>query len=234
MNNDLLEFVPDTIWLYQYPVHYSGIDFNSRMSIVRLSDGSLMLHSPCDISQELRKVISTIGSVRYIVAPGSYHYLHVTAAQAAFPEAETYICPGIESKQPQLKFDWILGDRAPPAWESDIEQVLVRGSRLMCEVAFFHKASKTLLLVDLIENIGDETENTGLGIKFWWKLVFRMWNKPKPAPEYQIGWKNKKAAKQSLECMLEWDFEHIVLSHGDLIESGAKAAAREAWVVPLS
>ena len=115
-----------------------------------------------------------------------------------------------------------------------MEQVLVRGSRLMWEVAFFHKPSKTLLLVDLIENIGDKTEGVGLGIKLWWKAVFHMWNKPRPAPEYQIGWKDKKAAKQSLERMLTWDFERIVLSHGDLIESDAKAAAREAWSVPLS
>ncbi|ACJ28096.1 Conserved hypothetical protein [Shewanella piezotolerans WP3] len=156
------------------------------------------------------------------------------SAQAAFPKAETYICPGIETKQPQMKFDWILGDKSPTAWEKDMEQVLVRGSRFMSEVAFFHKPSKTLLLVDLIENIGDKTEEVGLGIKLWWKAVFHMWNKPRPAPEYQIGWKDKKAAKHSLERMLAWDFERIILSHGDLIESDAKAAAREAWSAPLS
>ncbi len=125
-----------------------------------------MLHYPCDISQDLHEAISAIGTVRHIVAPGSYHYLHVPSAQAAFPEAETYICPGIEAKQPRLKFDWVLGDKSPSAWEKDMEQVFVRGSRLMCEVAFFHKSSKTLLLVDLIENIGDKTEGTGFGIKF--------------------------------------------------------------------
>lgn len=234
MNNDIIEFVPDSIWLCQYPVYYSGINFNSRMSIVRLLDGSLMLHSPCNITEELREAISALGTVRSIVAPGSYHYLHVPSAQAAFPKAETYICPGIETKQPQMKFDWILGDKSPTAWEKDMEQVLVRGSRFMSEVAFFHKPSKTLLLVDLIENIGDKTEEVGLGIKLWWKAVFHMWNKPRPAPEYQIGWKDKKAAKHSLERMLAWDFERIILSHGDLIESDAKAAAREAWSAPLS
>ncbi|WP_228371142.1 DUF4336 domain-containing protein [Shewanella piezotolerans] len=178
--------------------------------------------------------MSALGTVRSIVGPGSYHYLHVPSAQAAFPKAETYICPGIETKQPQMKFDWILGDKSPTAWEKDMEQVLVRGSRFMSEVAFFHKPSKTLLLVDLIENIGDKTEEVGLGIKLWWKAVFHMWNKPRPAPEYQIGWKDKKAAKHSLERMLAWDFERIILSHGDLIESDAKAAAREAWSAPLS
>jgi hypothetical protein len=231
---ELIEFVPDSIWVYEYPVHFCGFNINARMTVIRLSDGTLMLHSPCEISQVLRGIISAIGTVQYIVAPGTFHFLHVTSAQTAFPEAETFICPGIESKEPQMKFDWILGDKSPLGWKDDLEQVLVRGSREMCEVAFFHKPSKTLLLVDLIENYGDNTENTGLGIKFWWKIVFHMWNKPKPAPEYQLGWKDKKAAKESLERMLEWDFERIVISHGDLIENDAKAVAKQAWLVPLS
>jgi glyoxylase-like metal-dependent hydrolase (beta-lactamase superfamily II) len=61
-----------------------------------------------------------------------------------------------------------------------------------------------------------------------------MWNHPKPAPEYQLGWKDKAAARQSLKRILEWDFDRIVLSHGDLIEDDAKATARQAWEVPLS
>src|SRR6185312_8207074 len=32
--------------------------------------------------------------------PGSFHHLHVTSAQAAFPDAKTWICPGIETKRP--------------------------------------------------------------------------------------------------------------------------------------
>jgi hypothetical protein len=61
-----------------------------------------------------------------------------------------------------------------------------------------------------------------------------MWNKPKPAPEYQLGWKDKKAAGKSLQKMLEWDFERIIIAHGENIESDAKTKAHEAWKIPLS
>jgi len=61
-----------------------------------------------------------------------------------------------------------------------------------------------------------------------------MWNNPKPAPEYQLGWKDKKAAVKSLQIILNWDFERIILSHGDLIEDGAKAVAMQAWMKPLA
>ena len=111
---------------------------------------------------------------------------------------------------------------------------MVRGNKFIWEVAFFHKPSKTLLVVDLIENFTDQTPNVNWLLKLWWKVVFQMWDNPKPAPEYQMGWRDKAAARESLERILEWDFDKIVLSHGDLIEANAKSMALEAWEKPLS
>jgi hypothetical protein len=230
---ELTEYVPGQIWLKNYPIHYAGCDFNARMTVVRLPGSRLILHSPCEISDPTKKAISALGEVAYIVAPGSYHYFHIPSAQAAFPDADTYICPGIERKRPELNFDWFLGDRPPDAWEGVLDQVLVRGNKYIWEVALFHTPSRTLLLVDLIENITDATPNVNWQLKLWWKAVFHMWNQPKPAPEYQLGWKDKTAARKSLERILQWDFERIVIAHGELIESDAKATALEAWRVPL-
>lgn len=232
--NQIIEYVTDTIWIVDYPVHYSGMDFGSRMSIIRLANSQLMLHSPCEITDELKETISALGEVAWIVAPGSYHYFHIQSAQDAYPNADTYICPGIERKRPDLEFDWILGDKSPDCWQDELGQVLVRGTKYMWEVGFFHKQSKTLLLVDLIENIGDQTPDIGWQMKLWWKVVFHMWNKPKPAPEYQLGWKDKSAARKSLQKILEWDFDRIIIAHGDNIESDAKAVARSAWATPLT
>ncbi|MEM8684357.1 MAG: DUF4336 domain-containing protein [Pseudomonadota bacterium] len=229
----LNEFVPDQIWLKDYPIHFAGCDFNARMAVIRVSDTELMLHSPCEIDTETRDEISALGRVAYIVAPGSYHYFYIASAQAAFPEADTYICPGVERKDPSIDFDWFLSDHAPNCWADALDQVLVRGNKFIWEVVFFHKASKTLVLVDLIENIGDNTPDINWVLELWWKVVLRMWNRPKPAPEYQMGWKDKAAARKSLKKILEWDFEKIVLAHGDLIEDHAKQAALEAWSRPL-
>lgn len=103
----------------------------------------------------------------------------------------------------------------------------------MWEVAFLHRESKTLILVDLIEHITDQTPDIDWKMRAWWKSVFHMWNKPRPAPEYQLGWGDRDAARQSLETILTWDFERIILAHGDLIENDAKSIAREAWRKPL-
>ena len=87
----LYEQIPGQLWLKEYPVHYAGCDFNSRMTLIKLSDGSLVLHSPCDIDHLLKAEITALGHVGFIVAPGSYHYLYVPSAQLAFPDAETFI-----------------------------------------------------------------------------------------------------------------------------------------------
>lgn len=233
-DSSIVPFAANYLWTKTYPITYAGCRFYSRTTFIRLADRRLIVHSPCPIDADLKLQIEALGPVAFIVAPGSYHYLHVADWQAAFPEAETLICPGVERKRPELDFDWLLGDRPPEGWADELDQVLVRGNRLIWEVAFLHRPTKTLILTDLVENIGDQTEGTNWVLRFWWKAVMHMWNKPKPAPEYQLGWKDKKIARRCLERILEWDFERVILSHGDLIEHDAERVIREAWAVPLS
>lgn len=229
----LREFVPGAIWLVDYPVRYFGIDIAARMVVIRLSDGRVMLQSPGEITPDLKAKIEAIGPVAWIVAPGTFHHLHVSAAQAAFPAAQTWICPGLETKRPDLRFDALLGDTPPPDWADDLDQVVVDHNRVISEVVFFHRPSRTLIVVDLIELIGDMTPEAGWKIWAYWKL-FRMWNRPRPAPEYTMGWRDRKKAAVALRRILDWDFERIVLQHGALITENAKDAARDAWAKVLS
>jgi hypothetical protein len=225
----LSPYVPGQIWLCAYPMRLAGTRFDARMTVIRLASGQLLLHSPCDITAAITTEIAGLGPVAHIVAPGNFHYMNVASAQAAFPAARTWICPGVEKRQPHLKFDGRLGDAPPPDWVGEIDQVLVQGTRIMREVAMFHRASRTLILVDLIENFTEATPHTGGALKFLFKYVFRMWGNPRPAPEYRMGWSDRTAAAQSLRRILAWDFQQIVLSHGDLIDRNAREVAAAAW-----
>lgn len=234
MSPQLEEYIPGTIWLCRYPVSLAGAEFDARMTVVRLRDGTLMLHSPCTIDAQMKVALTALGTTAYLVAPGTLHHLHIASAQAAFPEAKTYICPGVERRSPELKFDRLLGDTAPDGWREQLDQVLVRGSRWIREVAFFHRDSRTLILVDLVENFTDRTPHANWALKLWWKYILDMWNNPKPAPEYQWGWRDKAAARASLRDILRWDFERVILAHGDLIETDAKQRTENAWKAPLT
>jgi hypothetical protein len=233
MTPALHEYIPGQLWLCRYQVTYLGMDMHARMTVIRLDNGTLLLHSPCDISEKLRVALAGLGEVGFIVAPGTFHTLHLASAQAAFPEAETFICPGIERRCPELRFDWLLGDTAPAAWAGQLDQTLVRGTRWIWEVAFFHRTTKTLILVDLIEMFSDATPDMDWKLKLWCKLVFHMWNRAKPAPEYQLGWRDKAAARMSLRRILAWDFTRVILGHGELIEANARQVVEQAWRKPL-
>jgi len=223
------EYIPSRLWIKEYNVSYYGCRFNSRMTIIKLNNNGLILHSPAEIDEETKISIEDIGEVACIVAPGNYHFLHISSAQKAFRDAETWICPGIERKEPGIEFDWFLGNRSPDIWKEEIEQVLITGTRFMWEVAFFDKKSRTLILTDLLENFTDETPGTNLYLRLWMQYVFGMWNNPKPGPEYQFGWGNKKAVRNALNRILEWDFERIILSHGELIEHDPRSVVTRAW-----
>jgi Domain of unknown function (DUF4336) len=223
----LREFIEGQLWLADYPVSLGGARFAARMTLARRSDGALVVHSPGPVGETVRAQIQRIGRVAVIVAPGNFHHLHVASCQRAFPDAETWICPGVERKEPALRYDGLLGDSPPPCLAVDFRLALVLG-RLIGEVAILHRPSRTLLLVDLIENFGDKTPGINWVLKAWWKL-FGMWNVPGPAPEYRFGFPDRAAARAALCKIVGWEFDRIVIAHGNLIEHDAHAIARRAW-----
>jgi hypothetical protein len=224
----LTEFVPGVIWLREYPIRYMGTRVNARMTVIRLASGSVIIHSPCRFDDALAHAVGEIGSVEAIIAPGNFHHLHVPSCQSAFPGARTYACPGVEKRAPKLRFDELLTDEAPPLWAAELSQVLMQGVRYIREVIFFHHASKTLIVTDIIENIGHDTPGTNWLLRAWF-VLFGMWNKPAPAPEYRFTWSDKSAARKCFERVLEWDFERVILAHGDLITQNAKSMVERAW-----
>jgi hypothetical protein len=228
--DQLVEYIKDQIWILEYPVRFAGLNLFGRMTIVRLDSGDLLIHDPCEISDAVRDEIDAIGEVKYIVAPGSYHHLFVTDFQRKYSNAETFLCPGLERKRPDINFEWILGNKPDHRWANVFDQVVIQGTKYIWEVAFFHKPSKTLILVDLLENIGDDFKHpTSLLLRFWWKVVYRMWNNPKAAPEYQMGWGKKDIVKAGLNKILSWNAERVILSHGELVESDVSQVLGSAW-----
>ena len=228
MARSLEVFVPDALWLREYGVRLGGARFNARMTVIKLRTGEVLIHSPCAFDDSLTAEVAALGRVVAIIAPGNLHWLHVRSCQRAFPDAATYICPGVEKRARELTFDFVLGDEAPPLWADELSQVVLQGPRVMREVAFFHRASGTLILVDLVENFTAATQGTNWFLRAAFRAV-GMWNRATPAPEYKLGWGDKARVRASLHRILAWDFARVVVSHGDLITRDAKDVVAGAW-----
>lgn len=228
MTDRLEVFVPGALWLADYFVSLGGARVNARMTVIKLRSGAILIHSPCAFDDALRAEVSRLGPVAAIIAPGNFHWLHVASCQEAFPDAKTYICPGVEKRAGEIAFDEVLGDEAPALWAEELSQVCLRGTRVMREVAFLHRASRTLILVDLIENVTAATPGTNWFLRVLFRAI-GMWNRPRPAPEYRFAWGDKALVREGMERILAWDFERVILAHGDLVTSDAERVVRHAW-----
>lgn len=225
----LRPWVPGQIWLTEYPVRYCGTRIHARTTIVRLGDGSLWIHSPGPVDAGIKAEIEALGRVGHLVAPGNFHFSHIQKASETWPDARVWICPGVERECPRLSYDGIVETGSELPWSEEFDWQVVDGHPVIKEVLFLHRSTKTLIVVDLIENIGDVTPGTNWVLRWWWKGVFRMWNRPRPAPEYRLRLGGRAALRTALDRVLEWDFERIIIAHGENIDRDARAAACDAW-----
>lgn len=131
-----------------------GIPLPVRMTVIRLGDGGLLLHSPTRLTEGLANQLAAIGPVRDLLAPNVGHYAYVASWQAAFPDATTWAAPGmtrlLRLRGARLRVDVELGDAPPASWRDDLDVAVVPGGAGFREVLLFHRASRTLVLTDLV------------------------------------------------------------------------------------
>src|SRR3954463_6820345 len=116
----MLRELAANLWVYDQPLRFYGIAVGTRMTIVRLDDGALWLHSPVRPTPELRAAADALGPVRWLIAPNRWHHLYVGDWQAAYPAAQIYGAPGLAKKRPDLTMAGVLDETAPPGWAGQI------------------------------------------------------------------------------------------------------------------
>jgi hypothetical protein len=220
----LRRLAPD-LWVVERPQRFYGLEVGSRMTVIRLAGGSLLLHSPVALDAGLRRELDAIGRVRFAVAPNRVHHLYAGSVAEAYPEARLWVGPGLERKRPDLVFEAVLGDEAPAEWKGQVDQVFFRGRPYENEVVFFHRASRTLLLCDLAFNFGPRA---AAPTRLLMRLL-RSYGRFGPSTLDPLLIRDRRAARQSLTRILDWDFDRVVVAHGDVLESGGREALRRGY-----
>jgi hypothetical protein len=200
------------------------------MSVVRLGGGRLWLHSPVALDPDLRAQLDSIGRVSFAVAPNRLHHLYAGGVVEAYPAARLWVAPGLERKRPDLVIAGVLSDHAPEEWREEIDQVFSRGRPLENEVAFLHRASRTLMLCDLAFNFGP----SAAAPTRWLMKLLRSYGRLGPTKLDRLIVRDSTAARESLERILEWDFDRVIVAHGDVVESGGKEMLRDGYSWLLS
>lgn len=219
----MLNQLADDLWVVHHENTFIGLNFDARMTIIRLPDGSLLLHSPVPITDSLAVDIDRLGAVRHLVAPNLFHHLFVADAAARWPDAEVYAPEGIAKKQPDLTVHHTLGTATLP---EGVTGISLAGMAPLAETVLFHAPSATLVSCDLVLNF--------TAPKGWWTKTYLSLNgiNGKPGVSKLVAmaaFKDHAAMRDSLETILALDFDRLIVSHGDVLESGGQKVLRESF-----
>ncbi len=213
------------IWVAETQLRFV-VEMGRRMAVIRIRDSELLLHSPADLTDDLRRELAALGDVRYVVAASNLHgHASMGDYQRSYPDVELFAPPGLARKRPDLRFAAELGERPDPRWRGTLDHAVFHGHRLLDEIVLLHRPSKSLI-------VGDTCFNIEPGAPFLtrlWAWGLRMRKRTGPTPLFRRGIADKQAARESIDRILEWDFDRLIVGHGAIIESGGKEAFAEAW-----
>ena len=209
--------VRPNVWALERPFTWLGIDVGSKATVVRLSDGSLWVHSPIELDAHTKAAVDELGPVKFIVTPNYEHMKFAKQWIDAYPSATSYVCPGGKDKFPSIPYDQEIANQPPPEWLGEIEscwfdceEVPTNKKPFFNEVVFFHKTSKTLVVCDVFWNW--PSANVPPGTRFFKFLM----DKP-----YLAAYNSILARRKDLERdagrVLAWDFDAILPCHGRVI-----------------
>jgi Domain of unknown function (DUF4336) len=214
------------------PTPWGEVPFPTRAVLVRLASGGLWVWSPIALSDATRAAVDAIGPVEHLVSPNKIHYVGLAAWKAAYPTAVAWASPGVReraaSRNVAVTFDRDLVATPDPAWEAEIDQLVFEGSRLMEEVVFLHRPTRTLIVADLIENFEPER------LTFPERLLMKIGGVADPDGKASTAYRmtffgRHDVARASAARILAWKPERILIAHGRCYDGDASAELTRAF-----
>jgi hypothetical protein len=224
-----LATVAQGVWIDSDPVNILGMEMTATMAVLKLDDGGLLLYSPVSMTAERRAALEALGAVAHLYAPNLFHHRWLGEWAAAYPSAKVHAPRGLAKKRPDLRVDRLHGTELPPSCANSIDEHCIEGFRLR-ESVLLHRPSRTLLVADLVHNVG---RPEGAWARFYTRA---MGFYDRVALSRMIRWTafaDRAAARRSLETVLAAPFERVVVGHGAPIQQGGKQAlvAAFSWLL---
>jgi hypothetical protein len=215
----------DGLFTRAAPLSLLGIRIGTRMTVVRLPGGALLVHSPVPIDEALRAAVDAEGTVAHVVAPNAYHHLFAGQWAKAYPDAVVYAPRVLRGKRRDLRIDRVLEDVTESTFGGALVPHRIEGSMLE-ETVFVHPATRSVVSADLTENFvsGSDHLPTRLYLK-----ASGIYKKPGWGRFLRALYRDRKAARRSIDALLEHDFDRAIVAHGEVLERDAKAAVRETF-----
>jgi hypothetical protein len=223
----MLTSLCDGVWCECGPVHFLGLRLTATMTVLRIGDGTLLVHSPLPLSAERRAAVDKLGRVAHLYAPNTFHHQWLGEWIAEFPSARVHAPSELATKRPDLRIDR-FHDGSESQEIEGVHEIPIHGFRLR-ETVLVHRASGTAIVADLVHNIG-RPDHT------WTRLyTTAMGFYDRVALSRLLRWTSfddRQAAGASVDALLDERFDTLIVGHGSPIVADARdiLAAATAWL----
>ena len=220
--------IAENLWTLQYPLTMLGAHINRPVTIIRLSSGKLVIHSTAPFSSEDVAAIHALGEPGWLVEATNVHDTFAKEGHAAFPDIP-FLAPEGFSERAEVPAQPLTS--TPAEWADELAFLELAGkANPMREHVFLHRPSRTLIEADLAFHV---TSEASLGLRLYAGAALvggKDHDTAMPRAE-RWGIQNKVAFEHSLEAVMAWDFDRVIVGHGDVPETNKAAlgqALREA------
>jgi Domain of unknown function (DUF4336) len=200
------------------------------MTVARLSSGELWVHSPVKYDESIAAALNALGSPAHFIAPSLLHDLYWPGWFNGYSHATFYCPPGMKMKHPELAFQRVLSVTTRESWESELPKLLLGGMPKLNEFVFLHRASRTLIVADLVFNLDAGRQH--LVGKLFLKLN-GIFGRVACSRIFRRFIKDHKPFRNSIAELLQLDFDRLILGHGAIVEKGAKDVLRQVFAADL-
>ncbi|HIF9529324.1 TPA: DUF4336 domain-containing protein [Photobacterium damselae] len=222
----MIEWMKDRIWYQDGQFSQLGIAVGSRMTIIKLADEKLFIHSPIQLTTQLQLELSKLGHVAMVVTPNLNHHLFLSEWWLAYPSAYFYAPPGLQQKRSDLVFDGTLNTKTEPLWHGQLLQTVLKGSDTMEEVIFCDPLSRTLIIGDSLVWLKNRTSPISIILG----LINGCYFNPAMPYYWRLSFHNKTRMRQSLQEILTWLLTELFFHMDKLLKQMEKLSLRKLFI----
>jgi hypothetical protein len=216
----MLNPVAEGIWDATQPLRVAGFDLGHRMTILRLRNGEVVVHSPIQYSSAVGRDVDAIGPVKYILAPSSMHDLYLAEWMNAYGEATLFHSPALNPKP-------IDSGRTKPLERGaldGLEAIPIEGMPRIQEWVFRDPASRTLIVCDLVFNLPP-----GRGLQKVLQKLNGIYEQVGPSKFFKSFISHDAAFRASIQELLSLEFDRMIVGHGSNVNGHAREYVARAF-----
>lgn len=214
-----MQQLTDDLWLLRYPLSLLGTQIGRNVTLIRMRSGEIVIHSTAPFTASEVELIRALGHPAMLVDATLFHDTFAEQGRAAFPEVPYAAPDGFVGRTTAIS-------SLAANWPDDFGVLELAGMPKVREHAVLHRPSRTMIVADLVFNFGPTAT-------VWTRNFFRWAGGVREFPGmtrlFRSFIRDRDAFRASVEQLLAWDFDRLIVAHGDVVETNAKVALSRAF-----